>query len=92
MARRYMRMMIIRSYRSYSWRGPHNRKCVAGTSDGVREQLVVKLGLIRHLDGAAGSIDGFEMGAQWWIWRNPFDKKTIHISMADRHCRICCEG
>ena len=73
-ARGYVRVMIVRSYRSYSWRRPDNRKHVAGTPEGIREQLEVKLRLIKRLDGTAGSIDGFEMGMQWWIWQNPLTK------------------
>ena len=66
--------MIVRSYRSYSWRRPDNREHVPGTPEGIREQMEVKLRLIRRLDGTAESIDGFERGMQWWIWQNPFTK------------------
>ena len=73
-ARRYTRVMLVRSYRSYSWRRPDNREHVPGTPEGIREQMEVKLRLIRRLDGTAESIDGFERGMQWWIWQNPFTK------------------
>ena len=72
----YKRVMVIRSHRSYSWPRPSHRKDGPSTPEGIREDLELRLRLIKRLDETAKSIDGFEIGTQWWIWQNPLTKNT----------------
>jgi hypothetical protein len=69
---------VVRSHRSYSWPRPSNRNDGPSTPEGISENQELRLRQIERLDETAKSIDGFEMGTQWWIWRNPFTKDTAH--------------
>jgi hypothetical protein len=83
MACGYKRVMVVRSHRSYSWPRPSNRNGGPSTPEGVSENAELRLRLIKRLDETAKSIDGFEMGTQWWIWRNPVAEK-YRTSLIDR--------
>jgi hypothetical protein len=74
----YKRVMLIRSHRSYSWPRPTHRKDRPSSPEGIREDLELRLRLIKRLDETAKSIDGFEMGTKWWVWQNPLTKNTAH--------------
>jgi pimeloyl-ACP methyl ester carboxylesterase len=83
MACGYKRVMVVRSHRSYSWPRPSNRNDGPSTPEDVSENAELRLRLIKRLDETAKSIDGFEMGTQWWIWRNPVAEK-YRTSLIDR--------
>jgi hypothetical protein len=61
----YSRVLVVRSHRSYSLKGPNS---APETPQGIGQHLEIRSRLMKRLDGTAQSIPGFEMGKNWWVW------------------------
>jgi hypothetical protein len=61
----YSRVLVVRSHRSYSLKGPHS---APETPEAIGQHVEIRSRLMKRLDGTAQSIEGFEMGKNWWVW------------------------